>query len=304
MAAATTGANGAPPIDTTRLFLLLALNDFERHTASSGKISAPAGISAKSTTADATQNQSSESIQDEVQAAPTKQPTKSQRRARLQRLREITGVEEARRLTSDILTEWNGAGLHIFEAIKILAAFASETITAIEMLFTALEKLAQAWGKEPIYQHIWQKLKSDEGRAGRYIKRADRTLTQLICQHWHLSFKAKRFDTLDWSSVMLRSLRIFSVFSKYMVAPTRGNKWSFDGPKQMMLPSTGATLRSVHGVQYSRLVVDKVVGNRLPQELVDMIIARLSVHTSLLKDGVRVASESDSKFRCRMTTRK
>ncbi|CAK1362059.1 hypothetical protein CB0940_02639 [Cercospora beticola] len=298
-----------PPIDpgteklvnNTRPVLLATLKVFERQFAHRGKVNAVLGVPAHPDTAIATQDQSDTSSAIVQIATSTKKLPKSQRRARLRRLRETSDVQEARRLTSDILTEWNGCGLHVFEAIKILAAFPSETISAVEMLFAALEKLAQLWAKEQDTQKIWRQLNRDSGRAGRYIKSADRTLTQIICRHWNLKFKASQVDTFDWSSVMLRSLRIFSMFSGHLAAPT--DKSTFDGPNQILLPSAGVALRSVHEVQYSRMIVLKVAGQDLPQELIDMILDRVSSHSVGFKVVVGIAGNYGSQFRCRIGKR-
>lgn len=276
---------------------------FERQLTHRGKVNAGLSVPAHPNTAIATQDQSDTSSAIVQIATSTKKLPKSQRRARLRRLRETTDVQEARRLTSDILTEWNGCGLHVFEAIKILAAFPSETISAVEMLFAALEKLAQLWAKEHDPQKIWRQLKLDSGRAGRYIKSVDRTLTQIICRHWNLKFKATQVDTFDWSSVMLRSLRVFSMFSGHMAAPIKENKSTFEGPNQILLPSAGVALRSVHEVQYSRMIVLKVAGEHLPQELVDMILDQVSSHSIGFKVVVGIAANYGSQFRCRIARR-
>ncbi|GIZ46583.1 hypothetical protein CKM354_000970300 [Cercospora kikuchii] len=301
-----------PPVDqgmtekfvvNTKPFLLEALKLFERQLTHRGKNDAASNVPAQPSAANATQNHSNTSSAIVEIATSTKKLTKSQRRVRLQRLRKTSDVDEARRLTSDILAEWNGCGLHVFEAMKILASFRTETISAVEMLFAVLEKLAQLWAKEQAAQKIWRQLKLDSGRAGRYIKSADRTLTQIICGHWQFNFKSNQVDSFDWSSVMFRSLRTFSTFSDHMAAPTKSNKSAFEGSKQIMLPSAGVTLRSVHEAQCSRLVVLKVAGEYLPQELIDMIVDEVSMRSIGFKVVVGVFSKYGSQFRCQMAKR-
>ncbi|KAI5368227.1 hypothetical protein Slin14017_G032630 [Septoria linicola] len=71
--------------------------------------------------------------------------TKSERRNRLWNLRNTKDVENAKRLIQKIIAEWSGNGLHVFEALRVLAGFEGEAVQAIEMGFEVLEKLGQCW---------------------------------------------------------------------------------------------------------------------------------------------------------------
>lgn len=278
--------------------MLSALKVLERQTADRVKAHAALDDPSASIAADLSQKEITSSEADE-NAGSVKTLTKSQRRLRLQRLRGTTDVEEARRLANDILTEWNGCGLHVFEAMRLLATFPTEIVSAMEMLFTALEKLARCWAGKHDVQKIWRQLKREEGMAGRYIKTADRTLTQLVCRHWLPKLKTDDIDTFDWTSVLLRSLQTFGVFSSFMAPPTSSTKAAFDGSRQIMLPSAGATLLGAHQQQCNRLIVHKIATTRLPPELIDMIVDYLD-HRSIKLALVTICGGSGGhQIRCR-----
>ncbi|PPJ55227.1 hypothetical protein CBER1_05694 [Cercospora berteroae] len=312
MAAATSAAgsadasqvNGSPPpnqkfIFNTRPFLFSALNILERQAADRFKAHAALDDPSASTAAGRSQKRVCTSGNADENAGSIKKLTKSQRRLRLQRLRGTTDVEEARRLASDIVTEWHGCGLHVFEAMRLLAAFPTETVSAIEMLFTALEKLARSWAGKHDVQKIWRQLRREEGLASRYIKSADKTLTQLVCRHWLPKLKADDVDTFDWSSLLLRSLQTFGMFTSFMATPTSSNKAVFAGSKQILLPSAGVTLLGAHAQQCNRLIVHKIAIARLPPELIDMIVDYLDQRSLKLHVATVCGGSGGHQIRCR-----
>ena len=115
--------------------------------------------------------------------------SKKQRRARLQRLRASATVAETKSLVQEILNDWTGVGLHVFEAIGILSALPDQTQEAIDLLFETLEKMFAIWGRDSKPRKIWHEIKGSHGRAARYLKIADRTLTKILMRYWSTILK-------------------------------------------------------------------------------------------------------------------
>lgn len=110
--------------------------------------------------------------------------TKKQRRARLQKLRASVTVTEAEGLVRDIMDDWKGVGLHVFEAIGILSAFPDKTHQATDMIFLTLQKMFATWSCGDNPRKIWHEIKGSHGRAARYLKIADHTLVKILMRNF------------------------------------------------------------------------------------------------------------------------
>ena len=77
-------------------------------------------------------------------------------------------------------------------------------------------------------------------------------------------------DNTDWSSILLRSFKIFSLLSTALPLP-EDMRSSFQGLKQVLLPSCGTSCLIAAHRQCAQFVAYKVAGSNLPVELVDMI---------------------------------